>query len=76
MKKITIGPKVRFLVFSGEVSFRTTASQIRNGIGGYGKFNAAIQKALNAMEYDGMQGIAVSGIAGTWEGVPVQLTRL
>jgi hypothetical protein len=56
--------------------FYATARQIRNGVGDFVKCNAATQKALDALEFQrsGDDILACStGLAGTWEGVPVQL---
>ena len=67
----------RFRVIIDNASFYATARQIRNGIGALGACNAATQKALDALEYtrsgNGAAEFACSGIAGTWEGLNVQL---
>jgi GTP cyclohydrolase III len=67
----------RFRVNVGEVSFYSTAKQIRNGVGDFIKCNAATQKALDALEYirsgTGAADQCTSGLAGTWEGLQVQL---
>jgi len=57
--------------------FYATAKQIRYGVGDLMKCNAATQKALDALEgYRSGTGIesASTGLAGTWEGLQVQLT--
>jgi hypothetical protein len=58
--------------------FYATARQIRNGVGDFVKCNAATQKALDALEFQrsgsGIADQCSVGLAGTWEGVPVQLT--
>lgn len=56
--------------------FYATAKQIRAGVGDFVKCNAATQKALDALEFQrsGTDALACSsGLAGVWEGVPVQL---
>lgn len=60
----------KFRVCSGVCSFYATAKQIRSGLGDFSKFNDAVQKSLCALE--GMRGEAV-GLAGTWEGIQVQI---
>ena len=62
----------RFRICSGTVSFYATARQIRSGVGDFVKFNAATQKALDALEFSRADGLAV-GLAGTWEDIPVQI---
>ena len=66
----------RFRICSGAVSFYATAKQIRNGVGDFVNCNAAAQKALDALEYirsgDGVDQCA-TGLAGTWEGMQVQI---
>jgi hypothetical protein len=67
----------KFRIVSGSVSFYATAKQIRYGIGDFAKFNAATQKALDALEFtksgSGVADQAAVGIAGVWEGLDVQL---
>jgi len=67
----------KFRVIVDSASFYATARQIRNGIGALGPCNAALQKALDALEYTksgtGAAEFAACGIAGTWEGLNVQL---
>jgi hypothetical protein len=66
----------RFRVIVGAACFYATAKQIRNGVGDFAKCNAATQKALDALEFQrsGTDVLACStGLAGTWEGVAVQL---
>jgi len=57
--------------------FYATARQIRNGVGDFVKCNAATQKALDALEFQrsgtGVADQCSVGLAGIWEGVPVQL---
>ena len=70
----------RFRIIVGDTMsaacFYATAKQIRNGVGDFVKCNAATQKALDALEaYRSGTGVEAcsTGMAGTWEGVPVQL---
>ena len=67
----------KFLVCVGDVSFYSTAKQIRNGVGDFTKCNAATQKALDALEFTrsgkGLADQCAVGLAGTWEGLNVQL---
>ena len=68
----------KFRVIVGQACFYATASQIRNGLGDFTKCNAAIQKALDALEFirsgTGIADQCASGLAGTWEDLSVQLT--
>lgn len=61
------------LVRSNEVSFYTTAGMIRSGIGNHVKFNAAVQKALDSLEYMRQTEQFRLGVGGTWEGIQLQL---
>lgn len=67
----------KFRIVSGQVCFYATAKQIRNGIGQFITFNAATQKALDALEYTRSGGGAADqcavGLAGTWEGMQIQI---
>jgi hypothetical protein len=66
----------RFRVIVGAACFYATARQIRSGVGDLGQCNAAVQKALDSLEfYRSGPGIesACTGHAGTWEGLQVQL---
>lgn len=67
----------RFRICVGDVSFYATAKQIRNGVGDFTKCNAATQKALDALEFTrsgkGVADQCAVGLAGTWEGLGVQL---
>lgn len=67
----------KFRVIVGAASFYATAKQIRGGVGDFVKCNAATQKALDALEFtrsgDGVADQCACGIAGTWEGLQVQL---
>ena len=68
----------KFRVIIGDACFYATAKQIRYGVGDFMKCNAATQKALDALEYtrsgSGIADQCASGLAGTWEGLQVQLT--
>lgn len=67
----------KFRVCIGDVSFYATAKQIRYGVGDFIKCNSATQKALDALEFtrsgEGLAEQCAIGIAGTWEGLNVQL---
>ena len=68
----------RFRVIVGSACFYATARQIRSGVGDFTQCNAATQKALDALEYTrsgaGAADQCSVGLAGTWEGLPVQLS--
>jgi hypothetical protein len=67
----------KFRVIVGNACFYATARQIRNGVGDFGQCNAATQKALDALEYtrsgEGAADQFAVGLAGTWEGLNIQL---
>ena len=66
----------KFRVIIGPVSFYATAKQIRHGVGDLGQCNAAVQKALDSLEFTRSCGGVLSGAvgqSGTWEGLQVQL---
>jgi len=67
----------KFRVIVGSACFYATARQIRSGVGDLTQCNAATQKALDALEYtrsgEGVADQCAVGIAGTWEGLQVQL---
>ena len=67
----------RFRVIVGTACFYATAKQIRYGVGDFATCNAAVQKALDALEFtrsgDGAADQCAMGLAGTWEGLQVQL---
>jgi hypothetical protein len=75
MNRFKVNQKFRVIV--GQACFYATAKQIRNGVGDLSVCNAAIQKALDALEFTrngtGAADRAAVGIAGTWEGLAVQL---
>ena len=62
-----------FIVRSGVVSFNTTAKQIKQGAGDHTAFNKALLSALTALESLQSNNIAPIGVAGTWEGINLQL---
>lgn len=68
----------RFRIVVGDSCFYATAKQIRGGVGDFSKCNAATQKALDALEFtrsgSGVADQCAVGLAGTWEGLNVQLT--
>jgi hypothetical protein len=67
----------KFRVIVGQACFYATAKQIRNGVGDFVKCNAATQKALDSLEFTrsgkGLADQCASGLAGTWEGLQIQL---
>jgi hypothetical protein len=67
----------KFRVIVGTACFYATAKQIRNGVGDFVKCNSATQKALDALEFtrsgSGVADQCSVGLAGTWEGLQVQL---
>jgi hypothetical protein len=64
----------KFRVVIKGVHFYTTAKQIRNGVGDQYSVNAAIQKCLLVLEtMRKNDNIPPVGLAGTWEGLQVQL---
>lgn len=67
------GQNQKFRVIVNRVSFYATAKQIRYGVGDFVQCNAAVQKALDSLEFmrAGIQ--KPIGLAGTWEGMEVQL---
>jgi hypothetical protein len=66
----------KFRVVNGQACFYATAKQIREGVGQFITFNAATQKALDALEFSRNDNIATVGIAGTWEGLQIQLDKV
>ena len=70
-------PSQKFRVIVDSACFYATAKQIRAGVGDFTKCNAATQKALDALEYTrsgaGVADQCSVGLAGTWEGMQVQL---
>ena len=67
----------RFRVIVEAACFYATAKQIRAGVGDFYTCNAAIQKALDALEYtrsgEGVADQCSVGLAGRWEGFNIQL---
>ena len=68
----------RFRVIVGQACFYATSKQIRNNVGDFGQCNAAVQKALDALEFTrsgtGTADQCACGIGGTWEDLQVQLS--
>lgn len=75
VKRFSQGSKFRVIV--GQACFYATAKQIRTGLGDFVRCNAAVQKALDALEFtrsgSGLADQCASGIAGFWEDLSVQL---
>ena len=78
IKRFKQTQKVRVIV--SQACFYATAKQIRNGVGDFINCNAAVQKALDTLEFQrsgGYKNAGVlefsTGLAGTWEGLSVQL---
>jgi bacterioferritin-associated ferredoxin len=68
----------QFQVIIGQLCFVVTSTQIRNnGISKDDVINTAIRKALSALKHirsgSGLADQCACGLAGTWEGVSVQL---
>ena len=76
--KVRRFPKTQmFRAIVGDACFYVRADRIRAGTGDLQRCNAALQKALDALEFTRSDGSAnhcpTVGIAGTWEGLNVQL---
>ena len=67
---------MKFRVIVNGVHFYSNTKAIRNGVGDNYKVNAAIQKALLCLETPVISFATNRGIAGTWEGMQVQLDRI
>ena len=67
----------KFRVIISDVSFYTTATEIRRGVGDTAKPNEAIRKCLDALEFQrsgsGVADQCATGLNGIWEGFNVQL---
>lgn len=67
----------KFRVIISDISFYTTATEIRRGVGDTAKPNEAIRKCLDALEFQrsgsGVADQCASGLGGIWEGFNVQL---
>ena len=64
----------QLLVRTGSVSVYSTAGAVRNGIGQDYRFNAAVQKAVDSLEFMVYnEKLKVSGLCGTWEGMNIQV---
>jgi hypothetical protein len=78
MKRIKQSQKMRIII-SG-VAIYTTAKQLRCGLFGFVNQVNASQKALDALEHirsgSGHFDKCCNGLAGTWEGLQVQLDVL
>ena len=67
----------KFRIIVGQVCFYATSKQIRDGVGDLIQCNQAIREALRALEYirsgTGVGDQSTCGLAGTWEGLNVQI---
>ncbi len=77
MKMYRFKQAQRFRVIVGAACFYATAKQIRYGVGDFMTCNAATHQALDALEFQrsgsGLADQCAVGLAGTWEGLTVQL---
>jgi len=71
IKRLKKGTKI--LVRCNGISFYTTPGQIRESVGNMCDFNAAVQKALDCLEFQRMTEQFRMGVGGTWEGIQLQL---
>lgn len=76
--KLRIKKSASILVRVNDVSFRTTAAMIRNGIGTSTEFNIATRAALLELEVKRQllykkDGIEIRGMLGHWNGYGIQL---
>ena len=72
IKRLKKGTKI--LVRCNGISFYTTPGQIRESVGNSCDFNAAVQKALDCLEFQReTYNYRVLGVGGTWEGIQLQL---
>jgi hypothetical protein len=76
--KLRIKKSAGILVRVNEISFRTTAAAIRDGVGTSSEFNIAARAALLEFEVKRQlmykkDGIEIRGILGTWNGYIIQL---
>ena len=68
------GQYQKFRIVINEVHFYANAKTIRYGVGDNMWVNAAIQKALDALEgFQDVNKIKTMGLAGCWEGRNVQI---
>ena len=72
MKRLKQSQKLR-IIMSG-VAVYTTAKQVRGCLFGFTNQNVAAQLALNALEF--VQPDHAVGLAGTWEGLQVQIDMI
>jgi hypothetical protein len=75
IKRIASTQKLR--IVCGDVSLYTTVGKVRCGLGESHKFNAATQKAVDALEFMrsgvGAASKSMCGLVGNWEGMRIQL---
>ena len=72
MKRLKQSQKLR-VILNG-VAVYTTAKQVRGCLFGFTSQNAAAQKALESLEF--IQPDHAVGLAGTWEGLQVQIDMI
>ena len=77
MSIVRLDEKQKIRLISGSMHLQTTVGKVRSGLGDSYKFNAATQKAVDALEFmrsgAGSTGQCTRGIRGTWEDITVQL---
>lgn len=77
MKIVRFKQAQKFRVIVDSACFYATAKQIREGVGDFIKCNVAVQQALGSLEKtrsgEGLADQCACGLAGTWEGLNVQL---
>lgn len=70
-------PTQKFRVISGNISFRTTARDIRKGVGDHIAFNSAVLQCFESLEKiksgKGWADQCATGLSGIWDDVHVQL---
>lgn len=76
MSKLKANTKIRVIQSAGDVSFYTTAKQIREGVGCFAAFNIAVAEALESLENlrtGKKKDIQPLGLLGNWAGHILQL---
>jgi hypothetical protein len=74
--KLKQNTKIRVIQSAGDVSFYTTAKQIREGVGCFSTFNIAVAEALESLENlrtGKKKDIQPLGLLGNWAGHILQL---
>ena len=59
-----------YVIVNGDISFRTTAGEIRDGVGSASKFNGALRDALERLE--GME--KGNGLVSSFSGYNIQIS--